>query len=470
MPSVRFSDDTIIQENYEIPQLHHAIWLGGEIHKDYADHLIYLVSVREKMGLPPVKLWTDASSREANAKLFCDTPGITIESIEDLLNDFLNDAELDLSEEERVDFIKCILFEYISPCNYAAIADYLRILILYKHGGQYADTDTFLNMFYGLEYLKDFLKMLPDKHLSMLFDRASPRTASEFVLNHMHGEDAEKWKEFQKKNRDSYSFSINITSIARTGIAHSLRNNNYIIAAKGHPALRECMKMMIEEMKEVHSVSEECFNKDYATWKNLPNSLSKELPPGYSEEHLTKQFFKSERAWRCSKKSSKLLSYSLIGHVPQGTSEIDKFLARNYLTEFLLIESGAGCIEKNLAPAIRKLTVELGPGCLHGVTEEWLGFLEKRSIPVEGNKVFMEEVGKIFDLRRCDNTWLSRRKVEIVNEFDPCLEEAVLSYEQIVEPLTFSTIRQEMENHATAKTGVTGLLNEIKQRHLCSNC
>jgi len=479
--------ETDINENYEIPPLHHAIWLGKEIREAYWKHLEYLTSVRQRMGLPPIMLWTDASSREANSKLFADSPGIVVKNVEDLLNDFLNDAESGFTDEEKADFVKCILFEYLEPCNYAAISDYLRILILLKHGGEYADTDTFLKIFQGMRsahareflreqvfqenFLKDplfrsFFKESERKLLGMTelcFCSRELLDSSEFFYK--------KWIEFQKKIRDSYSFSIETALISKVGIMHAPNNNNYIMASKGHPALRFCMKRMVEKMKEVHSVSAECFSNEYRIYLESLESIFKgNFDANCSEEvtqHVGHQFFNSEHAWRLAKKSPWMLPYPLIGHIPDGASKDDINIISDLYIELLYVNRR----KRLLAPALRELTIQIGPGCLGDSAEEWREFLEERGINAPDNETLIRDlkVEQVFDLETCDNTWLLKENASFVTEVDPVVESSVSEYEQFIEPMSFSRLCKEIGSHQATGTGMTGLVNEIKSHHLCSS-
>jgi len=247
----------MIQAEYTIPKMFHYIWVGGKIYPEYLEHIRYFARVCAKSGYA-VKIWVDTSSYFENRDDFYDIENLTLCHTENILQNLVDDDESGYTIQEKEDFIKSIYFEYLSPPNYAAVSDFLRIEILRQEGGIYLDTDTMLHA-----YTKQ----------------------QDIVLD------------------------IDFSILNKIGIAHTDRNNNLIAASINHPALIACGKMMIDKMTEQHSLPEEEYRKTFEEQKQAKThadriKLDKEL----------QKYFKDEHCWRTAKKSLHIIAYGEIGN------------------------------------------------------------------------------------------------------------------------------------------------------------
>lgn len=141
-PQMNFGPNFAKPEHHEIPHKFHLIWVGGKIPDKYIKNIQTLT--RLSKDIDPnfsINLWTDHGSRTVNAYEFSKITTLTIRNIEAelLYNVVATDSQYSTFEQEN--FMNWILFEYLAPANYAAIADLLRIEILRLEGGVYIDTD-----------------------------------------------------------------------------------------------------------------------------------------------------------------------------------------------------------------------------------------------------------------------------------------------------------------------------------------
>jgi hypothetical protein len=258
-----FPKDTTIEKNYQVPKTIHLIWVGGEINKNYLENIDILASIL-KDSQYTLKIWTDAGSRNSNGKSFGDIPGLIVENIEDLLGRFLSDKNENFTYQEKLCYVKCILFEYFRPANYAAIADFLRIEILRQEGGLYMDLDNI-----ALKALQNAQKHAFGKILKTL---------------------QQKIPKYFKIPR----------SLSQVGISAYAGNNGIIAATVDHPVLILCQKEMIKKQTQHDIISEIEFSDE------------------------RKRFLQSEHAWRILKKSPAIVPYTHIGH-PTETGNCDEY-------------------------------------------------------------------------------------------------------------------------------------------------
>lgn len=141
-PQINFGPDFAKAQYHEIPHKFHLIWVGGRIPAKYIKNLQTLTRLSKEIDANfTVNIWTDAGSRTINAHAFAKVSGLTIRNVEtEILNNILGSASPYTSFEQE-NFMHWVLFEYLAPANYAAIADLLRIEILRLEGGVYLDTD-----------------------------------------------------------------------------------------------------------------------------------------------------------------------------------------------------------------------------------------------------------------------------------------------------------------------------------------
>lgn len=147
----------------QIPHKFHLIWLGGRIPTKYVNNIQTLTQLSK--NLDPnfsINIWTDQSSRELNTSEFAHISGLTIRNIESEILHAMQTPNNLYTSFEQANFIKWVLFEYLAPTNYAAIADLLRIEILRMEGGVYLDTDV------EIASAESFMRQLP-----VLFDQVS---------------------------------------------------------------------------------------------------------------------------------------------------------------------------------------------------------------------------------------------------------------------------------------------------------
>lgn len=116
------------------PRLIHFIWIGPHdtttpIKNEYVENITKMMALNKDYK---VWVWTDKDERIPHIE------GVTKKNVSKCLGDLLN--ALDDTPTAEV-LAKAIDGEWSLTRNFAAVSDILRVLILYKHGGIYCDTD-----------------------------------------------------------------------------------------------------------------------------------------------------------------------------------------------------------------------------------------------------------------------------------------------------------------------------------------
>ncbi len=289
-----------------------------------------------------INIWLDQSSMENNLEELKKIPGINICSTSDLIKNFM--ASKIFSDEEKSNFLKCLLFEYLPPANYAAIADFERVVLLIMYGGLYVDTDVGLKMNFATfkEKLKQnlihddnyavhifikFLKITLNKTTDEIYDDFLLNTESRQKTISMIAESySDKWNDFlMEKYKEKYSLIPNDDLTAQIGIFHTPCNNNIILAAANHPVLINLLKNMVN------------------TELNLINN-----------EHINLKEFYSKQHAMLAKKCLYVLK-------PEDILSNEE--SQRYCRGIMFVSSN-----KNNA-LIRDLTIEIGPGLIDKQTE-----------------------------------------------------------------------------------------------------
>lgn len=129
-----------------IPKQIHLIWLGGAMPQKYLDNIANLTALCNQLQpVYTVNLWTDQSSRNNNAQAISQIKQLKIRDVKTELLSQTMAANSPYTENEKQQFENWLQLEYLTPANYAAIADLLRIEILRQEGGLYLDTDVTIN-------------------------------------------------------------------------------------------------------------------------------------------------------------------------------------------------------------------------------------------------------------------------------------------------------------------------------------
>jgi len=235
-------------QNRSIPRTLHLIWVGDDLPINYFKALNNAQQACQNAHYT-LNVWMDSSAREANGKELAEmqaTEGFIVRETGEILDYIATTPSF--TEDEKTQLLKALAFEYMSPPNYGAVSDFLRLLILYKEGGIYADFD-----------------IIPENFASIHLEESLP-----------------------------------FTELSDIGIAHPDRTNNLILSASEHPALRHCLQSMTHQMFGQHT----CPENEYA---DIAQDFFLTQGENVSDEGLKilqNFIFKDNQAWWLAKKST----------------------------------------------------------------------------------------------------------------------------------------------------------------------
>ncbi len=253
-------------ENYEIPNSIHKIWLGGMLPDEYVGFLRDLsVAALDPINRSrdvEINIWLDDSAMRNNIHQLKEIPGLKINKISDLIENFIKST--DFNEEEKANFLRCLFIEYLPPTNYAAIADFLRIELLRQKCGMYIDTDVGMNSSFEehvnmieedfiedavfnkwLDFMCEVSESVYSNRSIKLFawvenliaelqvdvDLPREKKLNDSILkdniNKIKKSDPFIWDAFLKY---SYHIQFDRELLSKTGICNSYRNNNRVLS------------------------------------------------------------------------------------------------------------------------------------------------------------------------------------------------------------------------------------------------
>ena len=127
----------------EVPRLIHFIWVGPRRGEAKAIPAKYLGNIKKFALLNPtwtVQVWTDNPNRIQPLSVLFGITNIRVITLDEALYLRLL-AELALGPELESAWTNGYTTEFDATCNFAAVSDLLRVMILYAQGGVYTDTD-----------------------------------------------------------------------------------------------------------------------------------------------------------------------------------------------------------------------------------------------------------------------------------------------------------------------------------------